>query len=283
MAILLTNGCSFTYGDELRGSRSGFFPDGTMVPPSHHRLTFTHHLAQKLAPSEGYVNLAANGSSNQKIFRRTTTFLQQTSREVSHIVIIWSSWGRMELVSPHDPRTDKIIHIQKENGFNQIIPDHHSGKLAYQLRHWGDGKETTELQFGSALKDFYEHCYSFPTPIVHHLNYMCIMQDLCDAKGIPLVMGVIHPGMWDNIKSVLTSKRTKDEKELRSTIRFYLGYLRDECKLGLGNKLDMTSVALNTEGCDLLPFHHPCARTQEVFADILYDRFVEIEKRNGNE
>jgi hypothetical protein len=282
MAILLTNGDSFTFGDELDGSRLGFAPDGSMIKPNHHHLTYTHHLANLLKPDDGYINLGANASSNQKIFRRTTTFLQQTGREVSHMVIMWSSWGRMEVVSPYDPDSDRVMYIQKENNFNQIIPDHHSGKMAYQLRHWGDN-DVDQQNFGKALQHFYNYVYSFQTPIIHHLNYMCIIQDLCDAKGIKLIQGIIHHGMWENIKSCLTDRKMEKERELKDTIKFYIQYLRPECKLGFGDRMDMTSFAIDRshEGCEIRPLGHPCEKSHELFAGVLYDKFLEIEKRDG--
>lgn len=282
MAILLTNGDSFTFGDELKGSRRGFNPDGSIRKPKHHHLTYTHHLSGLLNTDDGYVNLAANGSSNQKIFRRTTTFLQQTNKEVSHMVVIWSSWGRMEVVSPYSPDNDRIMYIEKENNFNQIIPDHHNSTMRYTLRHWGDDVED-QLNFEKALTDFYQHVYSFQTPIIHHLNYMCILQDLCDAKGIKLIQGIIHNGLWQNIKSCLLGNKMKDEKQLKSTIRFYISYLRPECKLGFGDRMDMTTFALDRkhEGCEIRRIGHPCEKSHELFAGFLYDKFLEIEKRDG--
>ena len=283
MAILLTNGDSFTYGDELKGSRRGFNPDGSWKPSNHHHLTYTHHLAGLLKPDDGYVNLAANASSNQKIFRTSTTFMQQTSREISHMVIIWSSWGRIEVVSPYECEFDKKAYIEKDKMFNQIIPDHYSGKMSYCLRHWGDKDAEGHKDFESALKGFYDHVYSFATPIIHHLNYMCIMQDLCDLKGIKLIQGMIHPGQWEGIKSCMGNKKMIGNNETKGTIRYSLRYLRPECKLGFGDRLDMTTFTLDRkeQGCDLRPIGHPCEKSHKLFADLLYEKFLEIEKRDG--
>lgn len=273
MGILLTSGCSFTYGDELPGTRRGQDENGDLIPDEHHHHTFTHKLSEKLGVN--YVNLGQNGSSNQKIFRRTTTFLQQTSKEVEYMVITWSSWGRIEVFLPRLTEYERSLYLGYENCMNQIIPNHHSGKMKFVLDRWRD-KEEHDVYFNSA-KNFLENVYSMQTPIIHHLNYMCIMQDLCDLKGIKLIQGGVHHGMWTNILSTFkTARKSKfDVDEFVETLNFYLSYLRPECKIGFEG-MDMTSIAEKNEGCVIHPMGHPCEKTHTIYADYLYDTFKDL-------
>ena len=54
-----------------------------------------------------------------------------------------------------------------------------------------------------SAKNWFKHVYNMATPILHHLNYMTIMQDFCDARGIKIVQGIIHPDLWENVKRFL--------------------------------------------------------------------------------
>ena len=269
MGILLSNGCSFTYGDELEGSRQGFFADGTLKPAIHHHRTFTHKLADKLGVK--YINMGQNGSSNQKIFRRTTTFLQTTSKKVDYVVLTWSSWGRVEVFLDKISKYEKSLYLGFENNMNQIIPDHHEGKLKFLLNVWRSKAEFDEKDI--AAKAWFENVYNFQTAIIHHLNYMCIMQQLCDSLGIKIVQGIIHHGMWSNvIATIRHGHKTKyDMQEYVDTISNYLRYLRPECKIGLGDKKDLTSIAEDNENCKIHRFKHPCENTHTYYADMLYD------------
>jgi hypothetical protein len=272
MGILLTNGDSFTQGDELPGSRR-LNEKGRPMAPIHHHLTFSHKLAEHL--DRDYVNLGANGASNQKILRRGTTFLQKTSKQVDYMVIIWSSWGRTEIVSMDHRPTDEQVWIFQECNMNQLIPDHYQGRLRFGLRgwneHWADEKK---IQHEQACINWFKHAYTMATPVLHHLNYMTIMQDLCDAKGIKLIQGIIHWSLWENVKAVLMEEdvlpfATKE-------IKHYIKYLRPECKLGFGDGRDMTSIAESRPDCFIYPLGHPCENTHTHYAKMLYEIFTNM-------
>ena len=270
MGILLTNGDSFTQGDELPGSRR-FDENGKHMAPIHHHLTYTHKLA-KLLDVE-YVNLGANGASNQKILRRGTTFFQKTSKKIDYMVIIWSSWGRLEIVNPDFRPSDEQVWIFQECNMNQLIPDHYAGRLRFMLRPWDVENPSDEEQahHQQACVNWYKYAYTMATPILHHLNYMTIMQDMCDAKGINLIQGVIHHDLWNNVKNVL-----KKEDVLPfavKEIKHYIKYLRPECKLGFGDGRDMVSIAESKPDCFLYPLGHPCETTHTYYAKMLYDLF----------
>lgn len=274
MGILLTNGDSFTFGDELPGSRN--VKNFQIAPCTHHELTWAKKLADKL--DVPLTNLAHNGSSNQKILRRTTTFLQQTSKKIDYMVLIWSSWGRVEVVGEGLTEADRDMYIHQEMMMNQIIPDHHTGKLRYTLRLWGDKGVASHKTFCAAAQGWFDHCYSFPTPIIHHLNYMCTMQHMADLMGTKIVQGVIHHGLWHNI-AYLIQWANQDREKYRGIleqIEHCLDYLRPECKLGFGDRRDPTSMAQNDPECTILQFGHPCANSHHKYADMLYNLIQEI-------
>ena len=270
MGILVANGCSYTYGDELPGSRS--IPLGG---DTHHHHTFTYKLAEKLGVK--YVNLAHNGASNQKIFRTTTTFLQQTSKEIDRMVLTWSSWGRLEVYLPMLTEYEESLFLGHENCMNQIIPNHYSGQLKFVLDRWRDRNEEG-AQITSA-REWYKNVYNPSTAVLHHLNYMCIMQDMCDLKGIKIVQGIIHHGMYDNLMSVIKNavKSEYDCSEFLDTINFYMKYLRPECKIGFGDKQDLMSICESSDDFVVYPMGHPCENTHTVYADLLYEKFKGLE------
>lgn len=273
MGILVTNGCSFTYGDELPGTRNGFDENGVYLPDKHHHHTFTYKLSEKLGVN--YINLAANGSSNQKIFRKTMRFIQNTSKVIDYMVIVWSSWGRLEVCSPQQPPPDKKLYIEFENNMIPIIPNHHSGKLQFILQHW-QSFDNSEIVL-QAAKDWYEHVYSMQTPIVHHLNYMRTVQHICDLMGIKLIQGVIHHGMRSDFISTIkyANKVSPNMKDYLNFVQESMFFLRPECKLGLADDRDMVSIS-EKNGLSLYPIGHPCENTHTYYADMLYKIFEEM-------
>ena len=280
MGILLTNGDSFTQGDELPGSRR-VDEYGNVLKGVHHHLTFSYKLAELLGVN--YVNLGQNGSSNQKIFRRTTTHLQKTSQQIDYMVLTWSSWGRVEVVTDFHPDEDKLMYIHQECNMNQIIPDHYSRSMSFALRHWNirdsdrlidpiDIMARDEERVYQSAAGWFKHVYNMATPILHHLNYMTIMQDFCDARGIKIVQGIIHPDLWENVKRVLTLKERFPHAV--EEIKWYLKYLRPECKVGMGDGMDMTSIARRDDNDFFIyPKGHPCEGTHEYYANHLYSLF----------
>ena len=81
--MLLVAGCSFAWGDELVGSRNN--------PPTHQDLVFGSILSKKLDLE--YINIAACGNCNYKIFRDIMSNLHLNP---SHIFVLWSDPLRKE-------------------------------------------------------------------------------------------------------------------------------------------------------------------------------------------
>ena len=102
------------------------------------------------------------------------------------------------------------------------------------------------------------------------------MQDFCDARGIKIVQGIIHPDLWENIKRVLSMKERFPHAV--DEIKWYLTYLRPECKVGMGDGMDMTSIARRKDNDFFIyPKGHPCEGTHEYYANHLHSLFKGIE------
>lgn len=258
--MLLANGDSFTYGDELPGSR----PEEGQEP-KHMDLTYVHHLASHLRCN--YVNLAQNGSSNQKIYRRTMDFLQKTSKKVEYMVILWSSWGRLELCEPVRYGEDQRLYIGKETDMNQLIPANRSGSFMFPEYYEFDGHEERNRIY----RDWIEKMYTMETSIVHSLTYMKNIQFICDLMNIKVIQGVIHPTMWTNI--LFTFDRAESEgnlSEYREFITHSMNYLRPECKIGLGDGKSFTQFCTDNE-YRILGGGHPDPAGHLAYANALFE------------
>lgn len=256
MGIVLYNGDSFTYGDELDGSRNPKGHEFDTHQPHTYAYKLSNHLGRK------YINLAQNGSSNMKIFRTTLDFLHKSSKDIDLLVITWSSWGRFEICEPMRIKQDIDINIPQECNMNQIIPSHRSrsGKLLWEI---GD-REYAERS--DILKLYTENVLSLQTQIMHGLMYMKHIQWLCDKLGIACIQGVIHADLWKNILHSLKSEGYEDyQKEISHSLEF----LRDECKVGMGRYTDLYTLAHNRNR--VKPMGHADEDSHSDYALILYE------------
>lgn len=254
MGIIVSNGDSFTYGDELEGSRQEV--------DNHHHHTYTHKLANKL--DRRYVNLAVNGASNDKIYRRTFDFLMTTSKEIDLLVIMWSNFGRFEICEPFTLEQDRQIFIHSDANMNQIIPDHHSKQM--RLRFAGEGERSR------ILKEYVSEVLTNQTQVFKLLSHMTQMQWVCGKLGIPIIQGVIHDDMY---KIFLNSLKGEGFEDYRETIVSKYRMLLDECKIGLGSYRSIYRVG--EENHTVLPMGHVCENAHTEFADMLYDIILEKE------
>jgi hypothetical protein len=256
MGIIVSNGDSFTYGDELLGSRNplGFEFD------THHQYTYTHILAEML--EKKYVNLAKNGASNSKIFRTTMNFLQSTSKDIDLLVITWSSWGRFEIANSFQLDGDKKIFIPFEDNMNSIIPSHRSDRFVW------DTKNTEQEERAKILEAYVNNVLTMQTQIVHGLSYMRTVQHFCDILGIKVMQGINHRGSHYNMLHTL--KNTKGWENYAEYVQESMQYLRPECKIGLGHYIDIYSLHEHVEGGETRPMGHVCEKTQKAYAEMLY-------------
>lgn len=260
MGIILYNGDSFTYGDELEGSRN---PKGQDYD-THEPHTYAYKLSSKL--NKKYVNLAQNGSSNMKIFRRTIDFLQSTNKEIDLLVITWSNWGRFEICEPFHLATDQQIHIPQECNMNQVIVSHRPTSFKWDI---GDN---TYPERNEILKLYSENVLTMQTQIMHGLMFMKHIQWLCDLMGIRVIQGVIHNHMYVNWLSTIKDPEFDDYRT--STIDT-IEYLRDECRIGLGKYESLFSIA--NRMYTVKPMGHADEDSHTYYANMLY----EITKERG--
>lgn len=254
MGILLTNGDSFTYGDELRGSRS---PDGI---DTHHHHTFTYKLASMI--DRKYANLGKNGSSNCKIYRRTIDHLMTDPREVDLVVITWSSMGRYEICEMDQKAGDASFHIDYENNMNQIIPSQKTLSLLYNF-----GPHPDENQFRhNTIKEYVENVLTVQTQIFKTLTYMKHIQWICDTKGIPVIQGIVHPA---NYHSIMHTLKLDGWSDYKSFVIDTLSYLRPECKIGFGYYSTIYEQVIDEK--EILPMGHVNEDCHTRYADVLLD------------
>ena len=112
--ILYTNGCSFTWGDEL----------------SNRNSRYASLLANKLNCK--LVDLSMNGSSNERILRTTFDYLQDPKTDLENLIVVigWSGISRTEIynngwdtitptmIGTDERATEYYTHIQSEQQDN---------------------------------------------------------------------------------------------------------------------------------------------------------------------
>ena len=261
--MLMTAGCSFVWGDELHGFDNN--------PPTHWDLTFTHLLGQKLGIE--HKNLGVCGASNDKIFRQATDFLHENPGKVTHMVIMWSALQRKELVEYMPPK--RQVKIGRQNDVTQF------SSLRTELIYTPQKRDR--------WSDWYDNAYDSKTDILHLLTMMKNMEVIARAAGIKLIQGSFHQRNWSNILSVLTDKVPDNSDvdvlprlasidsipDYKKWLKNSLGTLDDNSRVGMGRGKDLYTLAI--EGDDLKPHGHPGEKTQVVFTDFLYEKFIDMD------
>ena len=246
--MLLTNGCSFVWGDELEG-----FDES---PPSHGHLTFTAILAGHLGVP--YMNLATCGGCNQKIFRDTVDWLSKEEKP-SHVVVIWSAWQREEVAENHPKGYEQDIKIKRYQCMTQISPSR---------------VNICKPELKDALDRYYDVHDTIRTGMIRTLTYMTALQTMCDAMDIKLVQGVFHERMWQNYLDFMKPRFRKSKEpwtEWMNHIQREMEGLHDRCRLGLGRYKDLFS--LGKEQYQIKDHGHPDEDTQVHYADLLLHIF----------
>jgi hypothetical protein len=246
--VLVTNGCSFVWGDELDG-----YDDS---PPTHWEHTFTHKLAEKLGCE--YTNIATCGASNHKIFRDTVDYLINKPKP-EYLVILWSAWQRDEHFEAMSKEREDSLKIQRWNNATQISPE----RVANINNHDRDivGKYMRDI------KNLRHH-------ITSSITYMLSIQQLCDSMGIKLIQGVFHERMKHNLMSLMHEKHRDDNwSDWMDYESRRLDMLREECKIGLNKYTDFYSYAKVYH--NIKPYYHPDEESHTGYANILHDIILE--------
>ena len=241
--MLVTNGCSFVWGDELEGYET----------EQHWHHTFTHKLSEKLEVP--YVNLATCGACNQKIFRDTTDYLRNCKEKPTHLVILWSAWQREEVAENHPEKFDIERNIKRYQCMTQISPARVIN-LKPELRE---------------VIDNYYDCYDVErTGIIRTLNYMTTMEMICESMGIKLIQGVFHRRMYENMIECLHPKHRNSDNPWTKWMDYIihsLGSLKDTSRIGLGRYVDIYTLAI--DNYTVKPYSHPDEDAHTEYARLL--------------
>jgi hypothetical protein len=240
--MLVTNGCSFVWGDELDGYEDN----------QHEHLAFPYLLSKHL--DIPLTNLATCGACNQKIFRDTIDHLSKHD-DVTHMVIIWSAWQRHETAESHPTGYEEQMKIQRWQCMTQISPS--------RLDYLGE-------RLSPILDRYYNVVESTRDGIISTVSYMDAMKVLCEAKGIKLIQGIFHERMWVNYIDCFTPKNTRELNwgEYNDWIKRKVDSFPDHHRLGMGKYTDLFKLARTKY--KIKPFGHPCEDTHHEYAELLH-------------
>ena len=247
--MLLTNGCSFVWGDELDGY--------DLDPPAHWHHTFTHKLSEKLGIP--YVNLATCGGCNQKIFRDTTDYLSSGAELPTHIVILWSAWQREEVAENHPENYETVRNIMRYQCMTQISPSR---------------LNNVKPELEEVMDMYYDRYDVLRTGIIRTLNYMTHLQWLCDQLGIKLIQGVFHARAWENVAELMHPRYRKTKAPWSNWMDYVeksIGQLKDTSRLGMGRYIDLYTLA--EDKYTIKPHQHPDEDAHTEYADLLHHIF----------
>lgn len=262
--MLFANGCSFVWGDEL--------PGYNVSPTKHEHHRFSDKLAKSL--DMDVVNFATCGGSNHKIFRDTLNFLMsEHSNDCTHMVIVWSAWDRDELINDVLPEDEDLYHVPRYDSITQFSP--------MRINNIGFiGRRTKE-----AMRSYYSQLNKFRRKsITHQMSYMIAIHQICEARGINLVMSHFHKNQWrEFLNAIIDCDRTDAAslKQWQDMIKRMMYSLPEKSRLGLGYGKTFSQVCVETidneknECVGFMPGNHPTAEAHTAFAKYIEQKFQE--------
>ena len=262
--MLFANGCSFVWGDEL--------PGYNVSPTKHEHHRFSDKLAKSL--DMDVVNFATCGGSNHKIFRDTLNFLMsEHSNDCTHMVIVWSAWDRDELINDVLPEDEDLYHVPRQDSITQFSP--------MRINNIGFiGRRTKE-----AMRSYYSQLNKFRRKsITHQMSYMIAIHQICEARGINLVMSHFHKNQWrEFLNAIIDCDRTDAAslKQWQDMIKRMMYSLPEKSRLGLGYGKTFSQVCVETidneknECVGFMPGNHPTAEAHTAFAKYIEQKFQE--------
>lgn len=276
---LLTNGCSFVWGDELEGCEDN--------PPAHQEHRFSTKLrtlmSTDLKRKVTHDCIATCGGGNKKIFRDTISYLSDPSKKTpTHMVIMWSALQRNEVFEIVSSSEYHGL-IQRQQNLTQYSPE----RITSQFPPGG---------LRDLLKEWYDKHYKQEVDVVQLFTYMQAIKILCRSKNITLVQGVFHTRVYSGILATLanaTSEDGGDNKDYMQWVRGSVDTLDWNDKLGIPfskNPLLIPNYkypALMHEFVDMYntvcckykmkPYGHPDERTHKEIAQTLMSAFHLLE------
>lgn len=253
---LLFNGCSFTQGDEL---------------PDPEQQRFSTHIA-KLSGIEA-VNIAADGSSNSKIYRNTLDYILNAEEHPELVYVQWSDFARFELLTYNAAAFfNRAGEFVADDPFVQVSPARLQGNyrpIANKEKDW---------------LNFYDTLYIVDHGILETLRYMSHLRLLCNKLNIKLVQSWFHPAMRRRVlKSFVKSRKENLGERLELTIKYFNKYfstLQDSDKLGQGEDYSeyiTFDEFVETYNLDRMPKGHPGIESHKLFAEYTFNIFKKME------
>ena len=251
--MLYANGCSFVWGDELEGCYDN--------PPTHQHLTFVSHIAKKLGIE--YVNQGACGASNHKIFRDTILWLSsEESEKCTHVIIVWSAWRRDELPYDIPPERESQYRVPM---YRSIIQ--YSDSRIEEIPYIEKTDKVILREFQNLNKKYYYRKF-----ISQQLSYMIAIDQLCESRGIKLIMSNFHKYNWrDLVRAVKDKRKGGTIKEWVDLVGLMIGRLPKNCRIGLAVGEDMYDFCSKRDV--LSPKGHPDEKGHVLYADYLLENF----------
>lgn len=163
--MILINGDSYTAG----------VPSTNNYP--HHSPELWPGKFQELCKKE-ILNVSEGGSSNYRLFR--TTIEQIYRNELSHVIIGWSHKDRFEF--PH-----------KNGNYIKVKPTSNVKK------HHATHKEMGDLDLKYLHYIYYNTMFNEERNIEDLINFVLILQDLCELKNIKLIN---FQSFYDNFEDI---------------------------------------------------------------------------------
>lgn len=276
--MLLTSGCSVTYGAEL--NESDWFAE------DHWPKTFTHKLAEKLGLD--YTCIAKCGNSNYKIFRELTRWFTQehvskagysnndkvTPSNCTHMVVLWSAFHRDEIYwdtkKPDDISQYKKI-CKEENDNMGLIQYSHNGVNIDNI--------LTEDQLNVLKNMWSTYKRGGHKGKLDLVVFMLNIQYLCELHGIKLLQGTMQNDLFRNqCKALkkLSKHPNKIEKDYHHQLKLMLNDLNPTSRIGFNRYHPIISDKFLGESHEKrLKYGHPNAEVHAEYAEYLYNIFQE--------
>jgi len=247
--MILLNGCSFTYGDELEN------PD---------KERWGTHLGELLGKT--ILNKSAPGASNSRIFRTTMGMLSgmEDLSQLEGVIIMWSAFERVEMISLHAEhnydRDSNLINSQ----FLQMSPSRISKNNRSITRNW------------QAWETFYGEIYTRETGIVNTINYMSWVKWICDQLKVTCIQGWFHEG--NRVTFAKTFSPARIEQLGPRLTRIYepvikkFNALPPQCKLGATENDGPTFHEFTMKNnFKLMPREHPGPEAHKAYGEQLFN------------
>jgi hypothetical protein len=148
---ILTNGCSFTYGDELDDPSTQAWP---------------HVLESIMNESDSVINLSTRGASNTKILRDTIEYINKDPLEIDMVIIGWTDCTRAEFYSQRPLTNQRYKNYTGPIQVNSL---------------WGDQSFVGSNEF---FKDYYKYWQDYSLDYTSWLMQVQLLESYLEEHNI---------------------------------------------------------------------------------------------------